>query len=94
MNIYRSIADGTGTHEARGLAEQLAAWHDAMVRHLRAVGPSRKGSCPEGCPHDEAPALWSAAEQLFGMRARELVFLRTQANRMAGNAMAGAEAGT
>src|SRR5687768_9038183 len=37
MNVYRILGDYVGTSEARVLAEQLVAWHDSMVKHLRIV---------------------------------------------------------
>ena len=54
MNTYRLLGDHVGTNEARELAEQLVAWHDAMVRHLRVVGPQDEAKCLEDCPHEEA----------------------------------------
>jgi hypothetical protein len=77
MNIYRRLGDQVGTNEARELAEQLVAWHDAMVKHLRVLGSRHDASCGEDCPHEEAASLWTAAQEMFGARARELVFLRS-----------------
>ena len=77
MNIYRVLGDGVGTSEARELAEQLVAWHDAMVKHLRIVGPRRGPKCAEDCPHAEAVLLWSAAQDAFGTKAKGLTFLRS-----------------
>ena len=76
MNMYRVLGDRIGTLEARALAQQLVEWHDAMVRHLR-VTAQRNSTCPEGCPHEEARGLWSAAMQIFGNDANDLRFLRT-----------------
>jgi len=76
MNIYRVIGDRVGTLEARGLAQQLVDWHDAMVKHLRVIG-HRRAECVEGCPHDEARGLWAAAMDVFGPQAGDLTFLRT-----------------
>jgi hypothetical protein len=76
MNVYRLLGDNVGTSEARMLAEQLVAWHDAMVKHLRVVGPSRALACADDCPHEEAGLLWSAAQTTFGARAADLAFLR------------------
>jgi hypothetical protein len=76
MNIYRVLGDGIGTSEARELAEQLVAWHDAMVKHLRVVGPRRTTKCADDCPHEAASLLWSAAQQAFGIRVKDLTFLR------------------
>lgn len=75
MNLYRVIGDRVGTFEARELAEQLVAWHDAMVKHLRVSG--RGLDCAEGCAHDAAHALWAAAVETFGNEAAGLAFLRT-----------------
>lgn len=84
MNVYRMIGDHIGTSEARELAERLVAWHDAMVKHLRVVGPRRNAKCADDCPHDEASLLWSAAQSTFGARAKGLSFLRAhgQSHRM------------
>jgi hypothetical protein len=75
MHLYRHIGNQIGTIEARDLAEQLVAWHDAMVRHLRVAGVRRADACDEDCPHEDASALWSAAQEVFGERAAGLVFL-------------------
>ena len=77
MNTYRVLGDHVGTNEARELAEQLVAWHDAMVRHLRVAGPRRGSKCLEDCPHEEAALLWSTAQDVFGGRADDLTFLRS-----------------
>lgn len=75
MNIYRTLGDRIGTVEARELARQLVAWHDAMVKHLRIVA-TRRQACDDGCPHDDAAMLWSAARDVFGGDAEDLRFLR------------------
>jgi hypothetical protein len=77
MNIYRRLGDQVATSEARELAEQLVAWHDAMVKHLRVVGSRQEAHCDEECPHEDAASLWAAAQKTFGSRARELLFLRS-----------------
>ena len=77
MNIYRHLGDQGGTGEARELAEQLVAWHDAMVKHLRVLGSRDDAPCAEDCPHEDAASLWTAAQGTFGARARGLVFLRS-----------------
>jgi hypothetical protein len=77
VNTYRRLGDQVGTNEARELAEQLVAWHDAMVRHLRAVGRQRGAKCPDDCPHEEAALLWSTAQGIFGGKANDLAFLRS-----------------
>jgi hypothetical protein len=77
VNIYRRLGDQIATSEARELAEQLVAWHDAMVKHLRVLGSRQDAHCAEDCPHEDAASLWTAAQQTFGARARELTFLRS-----------------
>ena len=77
MNIYRRLGDQIATGEARELAEQLVAWHDAMVKHLRVLASRQDAHCGEDCPHEDAASLWTAAQQTFGARARDLVFLRS-----------------
>ena len=74
MNMYRILGDRIGTLEARALAQDLIRWHDAMVKHLR-VAKQRDRGCWDGCPHDEARALWSSALDTFGEHASELQFL-------------------
>jgi len=85
MNIYRRLGDEVATSEAREFAEQLVVWHDAMVKHLRVLGSRASAHCAEGCPHEDASSLWTAAQGTFGARARELVFLHShgQPKRMA-----------
>jgi hypothetical protein len=77
MTMYLHLGEQVGTIEARDLAQQLVAWHDAMVKHVRVAGPVRTPRCGEECPHDDAAALWAAARTTFGRRADELAFLRT-----------------
>ena len=77
MNIYRRLGDQVATSEARELAEQLVAWHDAMVKHLRVLDSRQDAHCGEDCPHEDAAYLWTAAQGTFGARARELAFLRS-----------------
>ena len=77
MNMYRRFGDQVATAEARELAEQLVAWHDAMVKHVRVLGARHDAQCGEDCPHEEAASLWTAAQATFGARARDLVFLRS-----------------
>jgi hypothetical protein len=77
MNIYRVLGDRIGTSEARELAQQLVAWHDAMVNHLRVVAARATAKCTDDCPHVEAGVLWTAAQEVFGASARQLEFLRS-----------------
>jgi len=88
MNVYRILGDTIGTTEARVLAEQLVAWHDSMVKHVRVVGARRGRGCADDCPHDEAAALWSAAQATFGDRAADLGFLRSHGQRRSVNVRA------
>ena len=81
MNMYRRLGDQVATTEARELAEQLVAWHDAMVKHVRVLGARHDAQCGEDCPHDEAASLWTAAQGTLGPRARELVFLRSHGHQ-------------
>ena len=81
MNMYRILGDRIGTIEARELGQQLVAWHDAMVKHLRVVGPRPTAQCADGCPHEDASVLWTAAQALFGADARHLAFLRAHGQR-------------
>ena len=76
MNVYRVIGDAIASLEARELAERLVSWHDAMVKHLRAV-TIRGAACDEECPHEQARLLWSEALEIFGGDADRLAFLRT-----------------
>ncbi len=75
MNLYRTIGDRIGTPEARALSQELIAWHDAMVKHLRSSASG--AACLAGCAHDEARALWASALEVFGEHASNLLFLRT-----------------
>ena len=81
MNIYRVLGDRIGTSDARELAQLLVAWHDAMVKHLRVVGARPTRQCADGCPHEEASVLWAAAQDILGVDARQLEFLRSHGQR-------------
>ena len=81
MNIYRILGDRVGTNEARELAQQLVAWHDAMVKHLRRVDSRATADCADDCPHVEAGVLWRAAQDILGAGARQLEFLRAHGQR-------------
>jgi hypothetical protein len=82
MNVYRILGDRIGTSEARELAQQLIAWHDAMVKHLRRVGSVATATCADDCPHVEAGVLWTAAQDVLGAGARQLEFLRAHGGRV------------
>lgn len=75
VNVYRVLGDLIGTEEARDLAQQLVAWHDSMVKHLRQVR-LRGAGCDEECPHEQARALWRLAVAVFGADADKLTFLQ------------------
>lgn len=77
MSLYRTLASAVGTREALDLANRLAAWHDAMVRHRRRAGEAAGPACDVDCPHDQAESLWLEAVDVYGERAHELAFLRT-----------------
>jgi hypothetical protein len=79
MNMYRVLGDRAGTSDARELAERLVSWHDAMVKHLRIIGARPYETCADGCPHEEASVLWSAAHSAFGPSVSQLEFLRSHA---------------
>jgi hypothetical protein len=81
MNIYRHLGDQVGTGEARELAEQLVAWHDAMVKHLRVLSSRDDARCAEDCPHEDAASLWTVAQDTLGAGARQLEFLRSHGQR-------------
>ena len=77
MSLYRSVATAVGTREARDLAQRLAVWHDAMVRHRRRAGDEAGPSCDVDCPHEQAESLWLEVLEVYGEKAREFEFLRT-----------------
>lgn len=80
MNPYVVLGTGVGTSEAASLSTRMAAWHDAMVAHERALRARRNGvACDDECPHAEARTLWAEAVAIHGDRARELGFLRSRA---------------
>jgi hypothetical protein len=80
LDAYHQIANKVGSPEAHDLASELAAWHDAMVKHRRQLvntgGDPDRHPPVEDCPHALAPALWRRATQVFGPDAESLVFLR------------------
>ena len=80
MNPYIALSSGLASHEAAALTARLSAWHDAMVAHERRLrsGLTSDG-CDDDCPHAEARALWLEAVHAFGVRAHELIFLRSRA---------------
>ena len=76
MNPYVMVASGIGSAGATALSGRLSAWHDAMVAHERKLRAGIGEACDDGCPHEEARALWTEAVEAFGRRAHDLVFLR------------------
>jgi hypothetical protein len=76
---YQSLAHQLGTPDALALAAALAAWHDRMVTHQRAIAAAIGRRCDEGCPHAEAIELWRLALDSYGDVADRLVFLKATA---------------
>jgi hypothetical protein len=80
VDVYRQVGYRVGTQEAVGLAQELRAWHDAMVSHQRTL--ARLGfsaqACEEwdDCAHGLARELWVRAVTVFGREADALTFLR------------------
>jgi hypothetical protein len=70
-------ADGAATD----LIEELCAWHDRTVAHLRRHGASSPCGCgePDECPREHARDLWARARRAFGSAAAPLTFLRQHA---------------
>ena len=87
MKLYSLVGAGVGTVAAASLSRRLAAWHDAMVAHERRLESGRvDDGCGEDCAHSEARALWDEAQEAFGDRAHELVFLRSRATERSSRA--------
>ena len=88
MNTYQMLGARVGTPEARDLAVQMRAWHDAMVTHLRRLkrAPS---DCSGECPHAEARVLWAMALDVLGPLAESLEFLRAHGASVPGHTMEG-----
>lgn len=80
LDVYRLLARRVGTGTADELADELKAWHDAMVRHERVLAAT-EGTCVdvEECPHLDATDLWARARVVFGAEADTLTFLRSRA---------------
>ena len=83
-DVYQQMASRIGSAEALDLASELAAWHDAMVKHRRQLAntggdPDRHEPDDDECPHTKAPGLWTRAKAVFGDEADTLVFLREAA---------------
>ena len=73
------VASGDGA--AADLVEELCAWHDRMVAHLRRHGASAPCHCgdPDVCPREAARDLWTRARGAFGPATAPLTFLRQHA---------------
>jgi hypothetical protein len=88
MNTYQMLGERVGTPEARDLAVQLRAWHDAMVTHLRLLKRGG-GGCHDECPHADARTLWPMALDVMGPLAASLEFLRVHGGGVPGRTMEG-----
>lgn len=71
-----------GDSASAALVDELCAWHDRMVAHIRRHGASA-GRCQCGdqdvCPSEDAVDLWARACRTFGAGADALAFLRQHA---------------
>ena len=78
---YRYLI-ASGDDPAPDLVDELCAWHDRMVAHLRRHGAGG-GPCSchdaDDCPRADAPDLWGRASRTFGAAAASLTFLRRHA---------------
>lgn len=83
MHFYKAAADLIGTADAHELAARIAAWHDAMVHHARAIRV-RGAECDDDCPHAQAGALWAAALEVFGDHAWRFTFLQSHGASLSG----------
>jgi hypothetical protein len=71
-----------GDSAGAALVDELCAWHDRMVAHIRRHGvPSDSCRCgePDECPREDAVDLWARARRAFGAGAEALAFLRQHA---------------
>jgi hypothetical protein len=87
LDVYRQVACRVGTNEALALAQELRAWHDAMVSHQRTL--ARLGASAavcadqDECAHGLARELWRQAVSVLGSDAHGLTFLRECAGELA-----------
>jgi hypothetical protein len=79
VSHYQIVAQQQGSVDALALADQLAAWHDRMVTHRRALAAAIGRRCDDACPHAEAVELWRAAVETLGDAADRLAFLKATA---------------
>lgn len=76
---YRYLVSAADAVE---LIDDLCAWHDRMVAHVRRHGAApRSCACSESdtCPSAEAVTLWAQARVAFGDATAALTFLRQHA---------------
>lgn len=83
-DVYHQMASKIGSAQALDLATELGAWHDAMVKHRRALAnigddPDHHAPDDDECPHTAASGLWTRAKAVFGDEAETLTFLREAA---------------
>ena len=80
VDVYRQVACRVGTNEAMTLANELRAWHDAMVAHQRTLarlgGAGHVCADWDECAHGLARELWTRASDVFGADCQALQFLR------------------
>ena len=67
--------------DAADLIDDLCAWHDRMVAHVRRHGAANGCSClePDECPRQQAVGLWAQARVELGEASASLTFLRQHA---------------
>ena len=84
---YRYLVSA-GDVVAADLVDDLCAWHDRMVAHLRRHGAAARGACAcpdlDRCPAEQAADLWLRADRQFGAAAASLTFLRAHAGERHG----------
>jgi hypothetical protein len=85
LDVYRRVAHRVGSNESLALAQELSAWHDAMVSHQRTL--TRLGLSADACgqldecAHGLARELWRQAREVLGEHANDLTFLRECASQ-------------
>lgn len=72
--------------DAADLIDDLCAWHDRMVAHVRRHGAATGCSCEDAdeCPRRQAVSLWAQASRELGDAAKSLTFLRQHAEAQHG----------
>jgi hypothetical protein len=80
LDVYRRVAHRVGGNESLALAQELSAWHDAMVSHQRTLArlglPADACTQLDECAHGLARELWRQAREILGEHANDLTFLR------------------